>query len=253
MIEYELDDAEHRPIRRMLTAADLLSLANGVLGLLTIIAAFAGRFEIAFAFILLAILMDGLDGAASRLGYGGGPLGATLDSYADLVSFVVAPLFLAWNAWANVAWVPAPPGVPAAVASNALLLGVLILYFSTGILRLARFDYLHGGTRHDYFIGLTTPGAAGVVASVVLLDWPPTARLGLILFVALLMTSRLRLPKLRGPLAPASALVLLAAVASGNAYGGLGPILVLSFFVAYLLLGPGYVRRHEDSTDAQPA
>lgn len=246
--------AEERvPIRHMLTAADLLSLTNGLLGLLAIVTALGGDFAASFTLILLAALFDGLDGAVSRLGHGGGRLGGKLDSFADLVSFVVAPALLLFTAYRGVDFIATPGFLPEGIASGAIVFAVAGAYFLTGLLRLARFDYLKGGERHDYFLGVTTPGGAVVLASITLLGWDARPALFVAALTALLMTSRVRLPKLRGLLAHTAGVVLLTGAILRDEANNFGPILLLVSFLGYLAFGPGYVRRHDEDEDARPS
>jgi CDP-diacylglycerol---serine O-phosphatidyltransferase len=243
--------AEERvPIRRMLTPADLLSLGNGMLGLLAILSIPYAHPRLPFSLILLAGVLDGLDGLVARLGYGGGRLGGKLDTLADLVSFVVAPSMLFYYTFAHQAFLPDLGLVTGAFLTAAVVFAVSAGYFATGLLRLARFDYLKGGERHDYFLGVTTPGAAIVTASIVLADWDVRPAVFLLALTALLMTSRVRLPKLRGALANAAALVTLSALIIGDSFNNLGPVLLLVAFLGYLVLGPGYVRRRTEDEDA---
>jgi CDP-diacylglycerol--serine O-phosphatidyltransferase len=245
--------AEERiPIRHMLTPADLLSLGNGLLGFLAIVTGLAGHVEATFSLILVAAILDGMDGAVSRLGHGGGRLGGKLDSFADLVSFVVAPALLFFTAYRDDGFLALPAFVPHGLATGALVFAVAAAYFLTGLLRLARFDYLKGGDRHDYFLGVTTPGGAVVLASIVLVGWDVRPALFVAALTSLLMTSRVRLPKLRGTLASTAGIVLLTAAVLGDHFNHLGPILLLVAFLGYLTLGPGYVRRHTEDEDVQP-
>lgn len=243
---------ERIPIRRMLTPADLVSLANGFLGMLALLSIVGGHVRAAFTLIVLAVLFDGIDGGLARRGHGSGRLGGKLDTLADLVSFVVVPTYLIWHLYGGRPWLPPVVGLPAGLLDAALVLLACGVYFATGLLRLARFDYLRGGERHDYFVGVTTPGGAVLLASVALLGWEVLPTLLVVLTASLLMTSRIRLPKLRGSLAHAGGVLLLGSAVLGDAARGLGPILLLATFAAYLLLGPGYVRRHEEADEFQP-
>jgi len=252
MMEPDWRSEERIPIRHMLTPADMLSLGNGLLGLLAIITALNGQIVATYTLILLAAILDGLDGAVSRLGHGGGRLGGKLDSFADLVSFVVAPALLFFSAYRHVPFLNDPGFLPQGILASVTVFAVAAGYFLTGLLRLARFDYLKGGDRHDYFLGVTTPGGAVVVASITLAGWDVRPALFVIALTALLMTSRVRLPKLRATLAPTAFVVLLASIALGNHFNNLGPILLLVAFLSYLALGPGYVRRHIEDDEAQP-
>lgn len=239
---------ERVPLRRMLTLADLFTLLNGFFGLAAILMAALDQVRFAFMLILLGILLDGVDGGLTRIGYGGGRLGGKLDSLSDLVTFCVAPAVLFWTAMRSQ---PLLPGLDLPQAATAgIVLGASVFYFLAGLLRLARFDYLKGGERHDYFIGVTTPGGAVVAASLSLLGWDLTPSLVLLVVTGLLMTSRVRLPKLRDALAIPTLLVLSAAVLLVAFNEQVPPVILLVCFLFYLLLGPGYVRRHAEDEEA---
>jgi hypothetical protein len=53
--------------------------------------AFEGRFDDAVLMVLLAALLDGVDGRVARLVKGSSKFGAEMDSLADIVNFGVAP------------------------------------------------------------------------------------------------------------------------------------------------------------------
>jgi CDP-diacylglycerol--serine O-phosphatidyltransferase len=167
---------------RVIRPPDIFTLLNLVFGFFAIL--FAGRaasgssFQYALVFILLAAMADGLDGLVARK-MGGSPLGANLDSLADLVSFGLAPPFLAISAF-NL-----PPSV----------WPVAMLFLLCGALRLARFNVVsEKGDQH--FEGLPIPAAGIALSASVLLDMPMLTIL-LMLFLALLMTSSIPYPKIR--------------------------------------------------------
>jgi len=66
-------------------------------GFYAIIAATKGHFEGAAVAILVAIVLDGLDGRIARLTNTQSDFGAEYDSLADMVSFGVAPALLAYQ------------------------------------------------------------------------------------------------------------------------------------------------------------
>jgi len=116
--------------------------------------------------IFLGMVFDLLDGHVARLAGATSPLGAQLDSLADMVTFGVAPAFLAKGIAESLG------GMDDRHAS---------LYFSVffalmAALRLARYNVQHGDPEEArfWFEGLPTPGAAGVIAgiAVVLVDCP---------------------------------------------------------------------------------
>ncbi|ACZ49371.1 CDP-diacylglycerol--serine O-phosphatidyltransferase [Anaplasma centrale str. Israel] len=63
-------------------------------GLTSIRYTFAGQWEPAVIFIVVAALIDGLDGRVARMLNSATTFGAQLDSFADFLSFGVAPAFL---------------------------------------------------------------------------------------------------------------------------------------------------------------
>jgi CDP-diacylglycerol---serine O-phosphatidyltransferase len=82
-------------VPRLPRLPDLLTTANLCCGVLSILLASQGQLTIACGLIFLAAFFDVLDGLAARAMGGGSELGKQLDSLADMVSFGVAPAFLA--------------------------------------------------------------------------------------------------------------------------------------------------------------
>ncbi len=167
---------------RVIRLPDLFTLLNAVFGFLALLAAggaWGGIYpQYAVVFILLAAMADGLDGFLARK-VGGSPLGANLDSLADLISFGTAPVFLAISAFSL------PPHIwPAG-----------IFFLLCGTLRLARFNVVSGKS-DSFFEGLPIP-AAGIALSASVLLGRPTLTIVLMLFLALLMTSSISYPKIR--------------------------------------------------------
>ena len=120
--------------------------------------------------IFMGMLFDGLDGRIARLTRNTSDLGEQLDSMADMVTFGVAPAFLAVQV----------TGVhtPFVSATNDLMFDrfvvvVASIYVACAALRLARFNIEVGSddhSDHNSFKGLPSPGAAGTVAGMVLLQ-----------------------------------------------------------------------------------
>jgi CDP-diacylglycerol--serine O-phosphatidyltransferase len=167
---------------RVIRLPDLFTLLNVVFGFLAILAAgraWGGNFpQYAVVFILLAAMADGLDGFLARK-VGGSPLGANLDSLADLISFGTAPVFLAISTF------HLPPHI----------WPVGIFFLLCGTLRLARFNVVSGKS-DSFFEGLPIP-AAGIALSASVLLGRPTLTIVLMLFLALLMVSSISYPKIR--------------------------------------------------------
>jgi len=163
----------------------LLTTGNLFAGFLALLLTTQHRYTEAALAILVAMVMDILDGKVARLTKTTTQFGVEYDSLADMVSFCVAPAFLLYS-WAlshleRAAWLAA------------------FLFVICGALRLARFNVASGTQDRRYFVGLPTPAAAGFVASAVLVrDGAELSRVELVAvsaatyLVALLMVSTFR-------------------------------------------------------------
>lgn len=190
----------------------LCTLVNLLCGFSSILASIDGKYRHAAVLVAVAIVFDIADGAVARAVGAITPFGLQFDSLADLTSFGVAPALLLYNRSLNemywIGWVVAG------------------LWIACAAFRLARFNVTvdpHADKR--YFIGLASPGAAGVVIATVFAFDPPSDGWGRWLPVAvaavpaLLMASSFRFLSFRELLSPApdkrwvSAVVLVALVA----------------------------------------
>ena len=120
-----------------------------------------GHYILAIVFILLACMLEGVDGRLARLLGATSRLGAELDSLSDFVCFGVAPALLLYF-WA------VPPDAAASVALpiQRLVWAFALFYALCGAFRLARFNtMLDEPTRacwKHFFMGLPAPGGAGL-------------------------------------------------------------------------------------------
>ncbi len=163
-----------------ITLADLFTLGNAVVGLLGVYFATQGRIEDAAALIALAVVLDGTDGIAARI-YGGGPLGPFLDTLADLLSFGILPA------------VVLAVGIPSLGGWSFIIAAIFLV---TAMLRLARFEVLREDSPLKYYNGMTTTGAAVLVAAAILARLPDVVVLIWALVLSLWMISRVRTVKL---------------------------------------------------------
>ena len=122
-------------------------------------------------FIFLGMAFDSLDGGVARLTRSATELGEQLDSMADMVTFGVAPAFLAVQlVGVGVPFISELENDDALFDRIAIV--VAAIYVVCSALRLARFNIeLEGDDEasHASFKGLPSPGAAGTVASLILL------------------------------------------------------------------------------------
>ena len=126
------------------------------------------RFVVAPYMIFLAMFFDAIDGRLARFTRHTTDFGGQLDSLADMVSFGVAPAALALQVFHDL--VSIVRDVP--VALTRLIWAMGALYMSCAAIRLARFNVSneHGEQHHFSFQGLPSPGAAGAVATFILMQ-----------------------------------------------------------------------------------
>lgn len=184
---------------------DSLSLVQLVPNVVTIMGMCAGlsairytfgeRYELAAALIIIAAILDGLDGLLARKLNATTSFGAELDSFADFVSFGVAPGLLVYG-----------------YALNGMAAGfgwVFVLTFAVcGCLRLARFNLSRSsaeGGMIRHFVGVPAPAGAMLGLLPVYLGltgWVDTSAIPVPVAlylggVGLLMISRLPTPSLK--------------------------------------------------------
>lgn len=156
-------------------------------------------FDAAAQAIGWAILFDGFDGRIARLTNSSSDFGREFDSLADVITFGVAPAFLAY-AW-GIRMVETASATQSLQHLRSAGWIITFMFVICGAARLARFNIDSSKPSGDrrYFIGLPIPAAAGIVAAIVhwakdpVADWTlGVAWLSVIGVVALLMVSRVR-------------------------------------------------------------
>jgi CDP-diacylglycerol--serine O-phosphatidyltransferase len=134
---------------------NLFTTANLFCGFYSAIASMKGMYETAAVAILIAAVMDGIDGRIARITHTTSRFGGEYDSLCDLVTFGVAPglLVYSWSLldYGKWGWL------------------VAFLFAVCGALRLARFNVQIGVIDSRVFNGLPIPGGAAAVATGVLL------------------------------------------------------------------------------------
>jgi len=137
-------------------------LTTGALfaGFYAIVAATTDQFAWAAIAIIIALLLDFLDGRIARLTHTTSKFGAQYDSISDMVSFGVAPALVAYE-WALIHFSDFPW-----VWSK---LGWLAAFFYTAAvaLRLARFNARVTVISKRYFQGLPSPAAAAALVGFI--------------------------------------------------------------------------------------
>lgn len=125
---------------------NFFTLTNAFLGFLAIVNISQEHFVIAAWYIIFATICDMLDGILARLSKTHSKFGMQLDSFADAISFGVAPAFLVYETYFNTVGV-----------WGALFCFMFIL---AGIFRLARFNITATSSKKRKYKGLPIPPAA---------------------------------------------------------------------------------------------
>jgi CDP-diacylglycerol--serine O-phosphatidyltransferase len=134
------------------------ALTTGALfaGFYSIISGINGQFSAAAIAVVVAGLLDGLDGRVARMTKTQTEFGLEYDSLSDLISFGLAPALLAFN------WSLRSLGELSPLTGK---LGWLAAFFfvACAALRLARFNTQADHQDRNYFQGLASPAAAGTL------------------------------------------------------------------------------------------
>ena len=132
----------------------LFTTGNVFCGFYAFVAVLNEQFYFAAWAIVAGMIFDGLDGRIARLTKTTSAFGEQYDSLADIITFGMAPAFLAYS------WVLKPFGRLGWMAA--------FLFLLCATLRLARFNVTKPEIRSKHFIGLPSPASAVVIASIVI-------------------------------------------------------------------------------------
>ncbi|MBC8079296.1 MAG: CDP-diacylglycerol--serine O-phosphatidyltransferase [Gorillibacterium sp.] len=172
--------------------------------------------NLASIIVIVAMLMDGIDGRVARALNVQSEFGKELDSLSDIISFGVAPAFIMYV----VAFGEVNP--PTAWITTAI-------FPICGALRLARFNVIEGTP--GFFIGLPIPAAGVILCTLALFHQELSAfvLVGASLLLSFLMVSRIKYPTFKK--------VRLTKMAALIALGSVGIALVI------VILFPNYLSR----------
>ena len=138
---------------------NIFTLVGVCIGLSSIKFAFDGNFQFSVVAIIVAGIIDGLDGRIARLIRGTSKVGKELDSLTDVISFGVAPAFIMYfwtlNTLGKIGWL------------------LSLIYVVCVALRLARFNISSGGDvswKDNFFQGVPSPAGGILVLTPLVLD-----------------------------------------------------------------------------------
>jgi CDP-diacylglycerol---serine O-phosphatidyltransferase len=208
---------------------NMFTIGNLFLGVIAIIMAFNDEPNSAALLVIIAMLLDGLDGRVARALNAQSEFGKELDSLSDVISFGVAPAFIMYQAAFQ-------------EVSPALAWIVTAVFPICGAMRLARFNVIEGIP--GYFIGLPIPAAGGVLATLALFHTELHFSLLLISTLALsfLMVSNMKYPNFKKLGLPKAAMWSIPIVVAGAAilaylFQEAIPKVILALLLVYALWG----------------
>jgi CDP-diacylglycerol---serine O-phosphatidyltransferase len=141
--------------------------------------------SIAAMLVFVGMIFDAIDGSIARLTKSTTDLGAQLDSLCDMVTFGLVPAFMTIVLVSHYVGDPATSrdvtliGPGADTIFGRVIWAVAAVYVCCAALRLARFNVETPSSavqNHMVFRGLPSPGAAGAVVSLILLQQYVDAR-----------------------------------------------------------------------------
>lgn len=141
----------------------LFTFGNIILGFYACVRGLRGDFQTAAILIVVAGFLDTFDGRIARMTGTESDFGKEFDSLADVITFGVAPAFLAhiWGLqhWGRLGWL------------------VPLFYLLCAATRLARFNVQSRSVDSRFFVGLPTPPAAAATVSITYFVQPVTGGL----------------------------------------------------------------------------
>jgi CDP-diacylglycerol--serine O-phosphatidyltransferase len=140
-------------------APNAVTCASLVFGMVSMVSAHRGHWDLAGWMIIYAVLTDRLDGMVARAVRGTSDFGVQLDSFADFMNFGVAPAFLFFTFFDAHPQLGFTDG-----AARALLIVASIAWVLGAVYRLARFNVAaDDGIPTKIFFGIPTTLAGGLL------------------------------------------------------------------------------------------
>tara|TARA_B100001057_G_scaffold489968_1_gene577291 strand:- start:528 stop:1316 length:789 start_codon:yes stop_codon:yes gene_type:complete len=139
---------------------NILTLAGVCLGISSIKFSIDGNYSLAITLIVIAAILDALDGRIARLIKGTSEFGKELDSLTDFVSFGIAPAFILYfwelNNYGKLGW------------------AITLIYSVCCVLRLARFNLtkieVAEDWKNNFFEGIPSPAGGLLILMPLVYD-----------------------------------------------------------------------------------
>lgn len=173
-------------ILKIITLADVASLANALCGFFSIISILQNNVILSAQLLFLAVIFDAIDGPLARLFNNDNiehvVFGETIDSLGDMVSFGVAPAVILYM-----------------LTGQLYILIASALIVICGILRLSRYNTIsaYTDTPTTTFIGLPIPVTSFVLAAFMLSSYNVIILFIVMILISILMVTDIEYPKVK--------------------------------------------------------
>ncbi|OUJ19154.1 Phosphatidylserine synthase PssA [Methanonatronarchaeum thermophilum] len=203
-----------------LTIPDIVTIGNLIAGFIGIVYLIHGQPLISIKLVVLAAILDGLDGVLARKLQedDSSKFGAQLDSLADATSFGVLPALILYT-----------------TLNTVFAIVLAVLFLSASIIRLARFNITQ---TEDYFQGIPTT-CAGLTLAIYTIYFDELIMTTIIvLALSILMISEIKYPKIPfKPRIAAGILLILVLITTGPFFTATTTAL-LALTTAYIIIFP---------------
>jgi len=222
---------------KLLSIADLISIANAILGFLAIIMIFLNEIHYSFSLILLAMIADGIDGLVARRTKHS-DIGEYMEAMGDMISLAIAPALFVYHVYSK-----------DIISSNnnillLLLIVVLIIFLFFNILRLSSFHIMK---EKKNFIGLPASASTIIILILSYLRIEYVYLLLIILVISIILISNIRFPKPNYITNFIAAILIIISIIVGKQYNGIALLLFLVSIMIYSILGPLYIYKIKKS------
>jgi CDP-diacylglycerol--serine O-phosphatidyltransferase len=214
---------------RLLSIADCVSLTNAIFGFLSITMVFIGEIRVAFSFILLAVLADGLDGIIARKTRES-KIGEYLESMADMTSLGIAPAVFIYTVYYEF--------VSCCIYKHIYLIIALIVFLSLSIVRLASFHIMKD---KKFFVGLPASSSMILLLVMAYFEIKFYYILPVIIIISLAMVSIIRFPKPGIKINIIAGVLIILTIIMEKSFHGVAPILLFIAVCIYVITGPFYL------------
>jgi CDP-diacylglycerol--serine O-phosphatidyltransferase len=152
-----VEDETLRRIRYL--APNAVTTVNLMLGMLSLVAASRGNWQLSAWLVLWAVLCDRVDGLLARKLHATSAFGVQLDSFADFLNFGVAPSFLIYSYYTSRPDLPYTDGT-----AHVLLMLGCATWTCCAVFRLARYNVqAEESTPTKIFFGVPSTMAGGML------------------------------------------------------------------------------------------